>query len=310
MTRAGIGIDISDEHVRIAYVNRRGIPKGVYELKLPKGFVVDDQVEKAADILKHLTKLFSKAGLDEDRIPATILVPESRVFTSSFVVPPEVRARDVEDEAIAEAQRNIPIPFRDAIVEVVAGLRAKEGTRVTVFAAQQDLLEGLANAFSHESLSIISAESNNLAIVRLFKHFGRRDLQLRSMNDLLFIVDIGSVWSNITVYDKINTAVLSRSVENPSPTVLAGTLGELKEYFEGTGFKIPSVLLAGADGADSKIDKACKKALSKTDVYHIGEVIEMGVDQEKIHTFGAAIGAGIRAASPKQFLKDHNFIRD
>lgn len=312
MFRTGVGIDISDEHVRMAIVNRRGIPKGVYEVELPKGFIVDDAVANSGGLLKQLQSFMSQAGMDgRKKHPTTLLVPESRVFTASFVLPADTSTADIEEEATLEAQRTIPIPFRDAIVEVVSGVRSKEGRRVTVFAAHQDLLEGLALGFSIESLSIISAESNNLAIMRLFNRFGHRALRPRSLNELLIIVDIGSVWTNITVYDKINTVVLSRSVERGHPQSICETLNEIRMYFVQEGFKVPVILLAGVNGADPKLDAECKKVMPKVGTYHIGEVIGVpGTSSEHIHAFGAAIGAGMRAADPKSYKSNHNFLRE
>lgn len=312
MFRTGIGIDISDEHVRMALVNRRGIPKGVYEVQLPKGFIVDDAVKDSGKLLKQLESFMNDAGIQSTKKhPTTLLVPESRVFTASFVLPADTHLADLEEDATMEAQRTIPIPFRDAIVEVVSGVRSKEGRRVTVFAAHQDILEGLALGFSIESLSIMSAESNNLALMRLFSRFGHKNLHPRSLNELLVIVDIGSVWTNITVYDKINTVVLSRSVERGHPQSICETLKEIRTYFVQKGFKVPVILLAGVSGADPKLDAACKKVMPKVGVYHIGEVIRVpGTSSEHIHAFGAAIGAGMRAANPKAYKSNHNFLRE
>lgn len=311
MFRTGVGIDISDEHVRMALVNRRGVPKGVYEVQLPKGLIVDDAVEKPGALLKQLQSFMTSAGIEGGKYATTLLVPESRVFTASFVLPADTLFADLEEDATLEAQRTIPIPFRDAIVEVVSGVRSKEGRRVTVFAAHQDLLEGLALGFSIESLAIMSAESNNLALMRLFSRFGHKNLRPRSLNELLVIVDIGSVWTNITVYDKINTVVLSRSVERGHAQSISETLSEIRTYFVQKGFKVPVILLAGVNGADPKLDASCKKVMPKVGVYHIGEVIRVpGTSSEHIHAFGAAIGAGMRAADPKAYKSNHNFLRE
>ncbi|MFH1712100.1 MAG: hypothetical protein ABH846_02590 [Patescibacteria group bacterium] len=322
---SGIGIDVSDHHVRIAWVGHDNIPKGLYELVLPHGLVEDDIVRKPDTLKKLLNKLILKSGLEELSESATLLIPESRVFSTSFVMEKERRREDLITKARKEAQKNIPIPFQDAIVQVLPGLPVTGGVRTTVHVVQKNVIHGLKKVFASERMPLRAIEANSLAIFRLSQTFGFDQVQMNDPAALMMIVDIGHRWTNIILYDKIYTSVFSRSLAVRK--LNENNKGEIKElsaddisqickgihdtlaYFRDSGSSIKQVLIAGVEGAQKNIAKTCIRNEDKVKINPIGEVIKIpDISANDVHTYGAAIGAAIRSAHLRNYQKNHNFL--
>ena len=322
----GVGIDVSDHHVRLAWTNHSGVPKGLYELVLPPGFIVDDRVEKPEGLKKRLLDLVGRSELGKTEAQTVLLVPESRVFSTSI----EIAGKGTQDvdraQALKLGQAEIPIPFREAIVFVRSAYQKKKADhgRMSVLAVEQRLIQEYRSAFELPALPLTAIESGGSGWMRLFDRFGVQELHKERDTDLLMIVDIGHRWTNLTVYDKISVVVFSRSIllkdatggsgkeQTLSATHLDQVCQMMEEslaYFKGIGLRIPFILLAGAESADASLGAACADRLKEVRIMRVGEAVQIPeVTPEDVHVYGAAIGAALRGARTSFYKKDHNFL--
>lgn len=319
---AGIGIDISDHHVRIARVSHNGDPSGLFELVLPHGLISDDKVVKPKSLKKELKRLIVEAGLEGLDDSSVILIPESRVYSTSFIVPKKQKKDEFEAHALSVAQKDIPIPFSQASVDIHKGSNVEDGVRISVNVVKEDIVKSLYNTFSVGNFNVSAIESNNAALNRLFKEYGAADFQIKDPNSLVMIVDIGHRWTNITLYDKMNTLVYSRSIalrtlsESGKGTPkkiskqmiqkICTAILDTLAFFKPLGLEIPFAVVAGVEGLQERICTYCSKRTKKCIIKRIGEMVVVAdISVEDVHTYGAAIGAAYRAARERHFSKDH-----
>ena len=327
MLSTGIGLDISDHHVRIAWVNHQGAPKGLYELVLPSGYVVDDSIKKPDALKKQLAKLIAESALSSLEANTVLLLPESRIFLTSFELPGKLSADVERAQALKMGQSELPIPFGDAFVFVKTGYKAKKKGRVrkSVLAVEKGIVNQYSQAFSAASFPFVAIESGGKSLFRLFERFGDSALQLQRSKDVLVVVDIGHRWTNLTAYDKIGAAIFSRSFTLRGLTEKSGgkvhaltakhiasicsNTQEALSFFEASGLHVPLVLLAGVEGAQEGVFHTCQKSIQKQRILRLGEAVSVpDASLEDVHAYGAAIGAAIRAARPSHYKKDHNFL--
>ncbi len=323
---AGIGIDVSDHHIRLAWVSHSGTPKGLYELSLTPGLIVDDRIVKPKALRKEIVALFAKSNLDQIEAPKVVLLPESRMFSTSFPLPRDVKGEELIGSAQRMGQRSIPIPFRQAVVDVAQGEVTDDQVMTGVFVVQHEVFDPLISVFAHERRPLVAVEGNNLALFHLYQQFGEKAVRHLSEKELVMIVDVGHRWTNITLYDKIGMSIFSRSIAlrkltdssrgvskkltSEAITHICVATKETLAYFTAAGYAVKLALVAGVEGEQKDIYQTCAKELNPFPVIRIGDAVTVpDASPTDVHVFGAAIGAGLRAASARHYAPRHNFLR-
>lgn len=323
---SGIGIDVSDHHIRIAYVNHSGIPVGLYELVLSPGYIVDDKIEKPKELKEQIKKLLVKSGISDISADTTILVPESRVFSTSFVMSADkISKEEKKAKMIEKGQEDIPMPFKDAFIAFRDGAKVSEGVRGTVLAVQKDILNSLQTVFAGEQFPLVAVESNNKAVDRLYANFGLPEFLITEDTQMLMIVDIGHRWTNITVYDITGATVFSRSIAVRKLTdksggklklitkdvliKICGAIKEAHKFFSESGYSIPFIIIAGVEGGQPNVAELCDKSIKSSKVIRMGSVVSIpNISEKELQIYGSAIGAALRSVKQHKYRKDHNFI--
>lgn len=321
----GIGIDVSDHHVRFARVSNSGKPVGLFEITLPHGLIVDDIVKKPKTLQKELRKLAAEAGLSDIKDDAVVLLPESRVFSTSFLIDRKLKGEELIAEAVSLAQKEIPIPFSQSYVDVHKGNRVEDTARVSVLAVEKPVVDGITKAFVPMSFKLEMLEPNNAALHRVYREFAKKEFKLPSDESIVAVVDVGHRWTNITLYGKMNASIFSRSIalrqlsettkgvvkrlSKPMVERVCKGIKHAVETYQAEGLSIPLVVVGGVEGAQEGVSKYCAKTMKKTLVKRIGDLVEIDeLSPQDVHVFGAAIGAGYRAAKTRHFAKDHKIL--
>lgn len=317
----GIGIDISDHHVRIAWLGRRGGLKGLYELELEHGLIEDDQVIKKDKMSAQIIALIGKTEIVDEKEPTTILIPESRVFSKALSFP---RTKDEESlilQAKTRAQQEIPIPFSIADVQIEYAKKNKETSDLTIFAVQKEIIENIKNAFSLTTFELVAMEVNNQAVYRLFNVYGSEDS--RQGSDLLMIIDIGHRWTNLSLFDIMGRQVFSRSVhvrsnasKGRAEKLATSDIGkicvginETIAFYKTQDVKIALGLIAGVEGEQVEVGKQCQKDVKDCPIRRVSEMVQIpGAKASEVHIYGAAIGAALRSIKLSKHKKVHNFL--
>lgn len=311
----GLGIDISDHHVRLAQVGVFGSVGKLVQMELPEGLVVDEKVIESEKVKELLEARLKKEGLSVP-VRTTLLVPESRVFSSSFLFPSAKRSVEANHEARDRAEREIPIPFDEAVVAVSRGGRADGQVRTTAYAVERAVYDGLLSVCDPNICRIVAMEANSKALLRLFQRYARAGHKERGPKTLMAIVDVGSAWATVSVYAADGSNLFSRTLSYhpageaskaarlPQATVdiIHSTLEEVVIYFQQQKLEISRFVFAGVEAEDERN--------KKNGAYQpMGEVVTIGsLKKRDVHIFGAAIGAALRSASPLIYQNQHNFI--
>lgn len=323
---SGIGIDISEHHIRIAKVSVFDGIQDLVEAEFEEGLIVDEHVvehEKLQEIFKKKISVSLAGG----PMRATLLLPESRVFSSSMILPKGLKGQGLEKEARRKAQSRIPIPFKKANVAVLKGGQEPGGIRTSLYAADREVTKGFAGVIDTSTAKLIAIEANTKSIHRLITKYRDKQFLPKDHSTLMAIVDVGHSWTSVAVYTAEGSNVFSRSISyrhmgerkistgKLSEQVvdrLIETIHEIVVYFDRRSQKIASVYLSGVEALDEKLVSTIDKITSEeTPVLTLGKAISLrGLDEHKFHTFGAAIGAGIRSAFPRKYAYQHNFLKN
>ncbi len=314
---SGIGVDVSNHHVRVVQMTAFGSIQKLIEMDLPEGLVQDEKVTEVEALREIVNKRLEKEGLVDGGLRTTLLVPESRVFASSLLLPSTKNTEQARHEAMDQAQREIPIPFEQAVAVVSQGAKQDKQIRETVYAIERAVFDGLKQTFDPAHFRLIAMEANSKALLRLFQHYGQPKLQVREAKTLIGLVDIGHSWATISLYLPDGSNLFSRtlsyqsgagikeSARLPQATVdlIHSTIEEVVVYFTQKQTKIGLFIFAGVEAEDERFKK-------EGSFYQMGDIVVIG-DQKKraIHTYGAAIGAAMRSVHPFQYSHQHNFIK-
>ena len=312
----GIGIDISDHHVRIAQVSFFGSVKKTIEIKLPPGLVEDEKGVQAETLQQLVGDRLEKEGLSHQAIHTTLLVPESRVFASGFTFSTVKGKEQIKHESLDRAQQEIPIPFDQAVMVVSRGRSVAHQVRSTVYAIEQSVFSGLTAVCPPQQVNLAAMEANSKALLRLFQTYGTKKLQVKDPQSLIGLVDIGHAWATISLYTPDGSNMFSRtlayiredkavdSIQLPQVAVdfIHRTIDEVVVYFEQKERRIEFFLFAGVEAEDDRFKK-------EQHFHQLGNVVHLkGQTKRTIHVFGAAIGAAIRSAHLHRYAYQHNFI--
>ena len=322
----GVGIDVSEHHIRLAHVSFFGKILQLEEYALPSGIIVDEKVVDATKVQEVFEKKFKKSSLKIKNLPATLLLPESRIFASSFLLPSDLKGEELHRRARKRAQRDIPIPFSKAYTAVSQGAKEEDGKRTTVYAVEPDVEDGFQQIISVTPFKLEAVEANSKAILRLINSYAPKGALPKDQTKLVAVADIGHSWATISVYTLRGSNVFSRSIsyrhisgaktgaKKLSKKVVDSLIQMIEEvmvYFSGREQPIHTIFLSGVEALDEQLQGVFKKKKEHTTrVVEIGELLEVGgLDRHKKHVFGAAIGAALRSVHARKYAYQHNFIQ-
>lgn len=327
----GIGVDISNHHVRFAQVSRFGSIKHLHEIVLPEGLVEDEQIAKPDELDTLLREKMQDAPfLNGEPFRTTILIPESHVFTSSFLLPADLKSEPLHNVALDRAQKDIPLPFSNAEVTITTDKKHEDQRRVTIHAVQRDVAQGLRGILDPDHFDLTAMESNTKALERLINLFGTEALKKDSKNHhRLAIVDVGHSWATLSVYTPSGLCVFSRSLayreieedlekeqgvalNDASIQKIIGMVEQIIDHFSADSAEVSCILFAGVEAAQDVFKQAIEEQGTGEELCEMGTIGDMvrvdDLSPDKIHTYGAAIGAAVRAAKPRKFKHQHNFV--
>lgn len=319
---SGLGIDLSDHHLRLSQASVFGRIGPVHEIELPEGLVVDEAIVKPEELKQLLAQKLTSLHIPRG-MRTTVLVPESRVFSHSVLLDGALRGVELRARARELAQREIPVPFAGAQTCVSEGAKEGDKIRATVYVAQREVFTPLSNVFQPPACTPIAMEANSKALLRLLQRFGGKTLPA-ARGTLVGIVDVGHSWTSVSLYTPAGSNVFSRTIPHhlkgrldpqavqlPERVVdsVVGTVKEIVLFFEGKQMKIGQFVFAGVEAQDDRLKEKLAREELAVPMQMVGDVVEVdGLSKKQVHTFGAAIGAAVRAAFPLRYSNQYNFL--
>jgi len=321
---SGIGIDVSNHHVRLARVSAFNKIYGLKEIILPVGLVEDEKAVQPNEIKKLIEQGMTEWSLPKDSFRTTVLIPESRVFFTNVVLEKKMSESSAIEEAKNLAQKDIPIPFNQVCLTTSKGEVLENDQLINVYTCQKEIVSGLKNATDLPFFKLVAMETNSKALLRLFNQFASSAEKLKIQKDLIGVVDIGHDWTTVSVYTSFGSLLFSRSLscgdllnENqkistlPLKTIelIIETIKEVKEFFLGQNKKIATFLLCGVEAIQKDVLNACEQEEKSFLTVSVGKLIQIpSLTEAGIHCFGSAIGAACRSLSPRKYACQHNFL--
>lgn len=213
-----VQIKKSGRHLRVqGYGYAEFAPENITE-----GIIVDPETiaQKVKPLLKQL-----KAGKISAR-RAVVSLPAHKIFTRTLQLP-AMSASDLESAVHFEAEQYIPVPATDLYVdyEIVSKGKNKEGEfqNVVMVAAPRAIVDSYMQLFKLLNIEVEAIESSTDATMR-----AAVAATLPAPGTLL--IDIGSISSNLSIYDPTSPLTGSAPVGGADITrALAKSLGISEE---------------------------------------------------------------------------------
>ncbi len=287
----GIGIDLSDTHVRVAKVSYFGRVLESEEKELPIGLVVDDKVMEPEKLNFFLKKtFFDKKQSFRSRV--AILIPESRVFRCTLRLPKE-KKNVSKQTMLSLVQRDIPFPFSQMHVLIDFSLE-KDNALVKVEAVERELIENLTVSVPQENNRLIIIEARSRAFVRM--------MHMRGLlpSGFFGLIDMNEGWVTITVFQK-QQIVYSRAIRHDFSFVekqkndlsnlvdfVINILDEIVLYFQEEDKMIDNFILSGSFFIDQTFQGLIKTRKGKKRVEFIEGLFSSKEKKLSLFFFGGS----------------------
>lgn len=240
----GVGIDIGDSAVRLVdIVGSRLLRWSV--APLPPGAMASGAVRDAAAVADAVRRVLSASGAAGQSIISG--VPGAACFIRRMQFP-DLAPKDLQRAVRWEAERLLPYPFADAVVDYDVLVRREEQgkpvTDVVLVGARAEVVDGLRAAVEAGGARLGALDAVPLARLRAF----RREVTAPGV----LLVHLGTQWTELTAADE-HGFVFTRTVSTAEPgtrTVLDEVVRSVRFFETQAGTQITKILLTGA-GAEA-----------------------------------------------------------
>jgi type IV pilus assembly protein PilM len=227
--QAQFGLDIGTHTAKVVQLRKVGhttVAQGFGYAYFPQDTIVEgiivDPKELAAAIKPLLQKL-SYGSLTSKRAIAGL--PAAKLFTRTLQLPP-MNAADLGQAVHYEVEQYVPVPITDLYIdyEIINHTTDKEAKiDVLMMAAPRAIVDSYIKLFDHLGLEIGAVESNMTAVVRSLLHSG-------DAGGSTMVMDIGSLSSDMTIYDKFTPLTGTVAIGGETYTnLLSDALGLQKD---------------------------------------------------------------------------------
>lgn len=313
----GLGIDITENEVRVAHVSRFGRIISLHAFPLPVGVMVDERVADEKQFIAAVEDGFKTISFPVLPLCTTILIPESRVFSSCFdtqdILTPENKFRLFQKNA----QKDIPIPEAQSAWFLEQNhAKTANAFQTCAYAVEKTVLQGFTSGFSPKQFLPLIAEPKSAAFVRLLHRAGVSGNHA-NVADAIGLIDPGSNWTTISIYSKTGINLISRSLAVPKNSAsdldeyaktILGTFDEMNMYMKRIGKELHAYVLVGELSSYAGLAEKLSVSQSEVSIHTISDAVPMNtVSKEDVERYGAAIGAAFRSAGGRKAMHVSNF---
>ncbi|HEX7259496.1 MAG TPA: type IV pilus assembly protein PilM [Candidatus Saccharimonadia bacterium] len=194
------GFDIGTHNVKIVQLRKAGsktVVQGYGSAYFPPESVVEGIVTDPLAMAKAIKPLLHKLSygkLTSHRVVTGL--PAGKLFTRTLQLPP-MSASDLHQAIAYEVEQYVPVPVADLYIdhEVVNTTPGKDGRMdVVMMAAPRAIVDSYLKLFDELGLEVGAIEAGMSAVVRALLHSG-------DAGGSTLVVDIGSISSDLTIYD-------------------------------------------------------------------------------------------------------------
>jgi type IV pilus assembly protein PilM len=219
------GLDIGTHTVKAVQLRRSGhktTVQGYGYAYFPREAVVEGIIvdpEQMAEAIKPLLQKLSFGKLTSKR--AITSLPAAKLFTRTLQLP-HMSDADLSQAVQYEVEQYVPVPLTDLYIdyEIINNTPGPEGhIDVLMMAAPRAIVDSYLKLFDKLGLEMGAIEGSMTAVVRALLHSG-------DAGGSTLVMDIGSVSSDLTIYDRFTPLTGSVNIGGETYTdTLIKTLG-------------------------------------------------------------------------------------
>lgn len=222
------GFDIGTHSVKIVQLRRAGGKTAVQAYGyafFPREAVVEGIIVDPDEIAAAVKPLLSKLSYGRLTSKRAITgLPAAKLFTRTLQLP-QMNDTDLGQAINYEVEQYVPVPISDLYIdyEIINNDPGKEGKDghldVLMMAAPRAIVDSYIKLFDKLGLEIGAIEGNMTAVVRALLHSG-------DAGSSTMVMDIGSISSDLTIYDRFTPLTGSVPIGGEQYTnTLVKTLG-------------------------------------------------------------------------------------
>lgn len=192
------GLDIGFSSLKVMQIttqNKQQVVGGYGVTGFDSKAIKDGVIVEPEIIAKVAHELFNKnliGDITTRRVVAA--VPAARTFTRSVTLP-KVAAKDLAEAIRLETEQYVPVPLDELYVDHAVIHKTDEEQEVLVVAVPKKIVDSYVQLTQLLGLEIVSVESTISSASRLFVQAEQSDVPT-------VLIDLGSLSSDITIYDK------------------------------------------------------------------------------------------------------------
>ncbi len=195
------GFDIGTHSVKVVQLRRAGHGTAVQAYGyafFPREAVVEGIIVDPDEIVSAVKPLLQKLSYGHLTSRRAITgLPAAKLFTRTLQLPP-MNADDLSQAINFEVEQYVPVPVNDLYIdyEIINTTPGKDGhIDVLMMAAPRAIVDSYIKLFDKLGLEIGAIEGNMTAVVRALLHSG-------DAGSSTMVMDVGSITSDLTIYDR------------------------------------------------------------------------------------------------------------
>jgi type IV pilus assembly protein PilM len=192
------GLDIGLSSLKIMQINKtrkKDTVVGYGVTSFGSEVFTDGVLTDPEALAKVSYELFDKHIIGEITTPRTVIaIPASKTFTRSMTLP-KLKPKDLAAAVQLEAEQYIPVPIADLYLDYNIVTQTDKETEILAVAVPRKIVDSYLVLTKLLGLEVVAIETTISAAGRLFVQAERSDVPT-------VLIDLGSLSTDITIYDK------------------------------------------------------------------------------------------------------------
>lgn len=192
------GLDIGLSSLKVMQIHRdrkRQHVIGYGVTSFDSNVFEDGILVKPEELAKVAFELFDKHIIGEITTPRTVMaIPASKTFTRSMTLP-KLKPKDLAAAVQLEAEQYIPVPINDLYLDYSIISENEKEMEILAVAVPKRMVDSYLNLTRLLGLDVVAVETTISAAGRLFVQAEQSDVPT-------VLIDLGSLSTDITIYDK------------------------------------------------------------------------------------------------------------
>ncbi len=192
------GLDIgfsSLKVMQISNVNHKQMVTGYGVTSFDPAAITEGIITNPESIAKVTHELFSKNIIGEiNTRRAAVAIPASRTFNRTMTLP-KMASKDISDAVRLEAEQYIPMPIDELYMDYAIVSQTAKEIELLAVAVPKKIIDSYMTLCRLIGVEPVLFETTISSASRLFVHAEQSDIPT-------ILIDLGSLSSDITIYDK------------------------------------------------------------------------------------------------------------